>query len=246
MTLAMLIGYAYRISPDRVAGPEWMRAPGSSRFEIVATIPQGNSKDQVPEMFQALLEERFSMAVHRRTASLPVYALVVTKGGLKIQRAAVGRPTEDRAADSEAADSLDGYYGAVQSRAIPDAGGNDPVTLLSNPRMGTVRQTGDPSRSLRWEAPDISFAGLADLLDHVAPVTLPVIDMTAVSGRYQLVLDVSLADLRAAGRPTADMETTILRAFNDGLRKLGLRMERRTGPVETIVVDRVERTPTAD
>ncbi|MBV9747035.1 MAG: TIGR03435 family protein, partial [Acidobacteriia bacterium] len=109
----------------------------------------------------------------------------------------------------------------------------------------------------RWEAPNISFGGLADLLDNVAPLSLPIIDMTGLSGRYQLVLEVSLKDLcgarrtaGAGGEPAgasnamADMEQTVLSAFTNGLLKLGLRLERRNGPLETVVVDHLEKTPT--
>jgi uncharacterized protein (TIGR03435 family) len=81
-----------------------------------------------------------------------------------------------------------------------------------------------------------------------------------LKGRYQLVLEVSLNDLlglrpamtSAVDDPTArenalmDMEEAALKGFNDGLRKLGLQLERRKGPVETLVVDRVEKTPTAN
>jgi uncharacterized protein (TIGR03435 family) len=35
----------------------------------------------------------------------------------------------------------------------------------------------------------------------------------------------------------------VLKAFNDGLLMLGLRLERRKGPIDIIVVDRVESTP---
>jgi uncharacterized protein (TIGR03435 family) len=52
-TVAMLIGYAVRLSPDRVTGTDWMMALGSPRFNIVATLPQGASANQVPEIFQA-------------------------------------------------------------------------------------------------------------------------------------------------------------------------------------------------
>jgi len=33
-------------------------------------------------MMQALLAERFRLIIHRETRELPMYALVVTKGGL--------------------------------------------------------------------------------------------------------------------------------------------------------------------
>lgn len=47
-------------------------------------------------------------------------------------------------------------------------------------------------------------------------------------------------------RAGTEMEEAILNAFNDGLRKLGLKLERRKGPIEVLVVDRVERSPTGN
>jgi uncharacterized protein (TIGR03435 family) len=155
----------------------------------------------------------------------------MAKGGLKVKPAPPQSPPED----ADAPDSRDGFYGDIQSRTI------DSVTTLSNPRMGTVRQTGDPYQMQRWEAPSISFAGLADLLNHVAPLESPIVDMTGVAGRFQLVLEVSLIPHTAV----PDLEALVVRAFNDGLGRLGLRMERRKGPIETIVVDHVESSPAA-
>jgi uncharacterized protein (TIGR03435 family) len=246
-TLEMLIGYAFRVSPGRVTGPAWMMALGSPRFNIEANIPQGASKNQVPEMFQNLLADRFKLVVHRETANLPVYALVVAKGGPKINKAAPREGAGSPSVDLDAPSTFDGFYGTVQTRTIPGADGSGSVTTMSNPRMGTVRQTGNPYRGQRWEAPDISFAGFADLVDNVAPfLSLPVIDMTGIGGRYNLTLEVSLKDLREPAGPgnAGDMEEIVLSAFNNGLLKLGLRLERRKGPLETVVVDRVEKTPT--
>jgi len=77
-----------------------------------------------------------------------------------------------------------------------------------------------------------------------------------LKGRYSLVLEVSLEDLSARanadGEPAslenvqADLEEAVLRRFNEGLRKLGLQLERRKGPVESLVVDRLEKGPTAN
>jgi uncharacterized protein (TIGR03435 family) len=39
------------------------------------------------------------------------------------------------------------------------------------------------------------------------------------------------------------MEQTVVRGFNEGLRKLGLKLERRKGTVEALIVDHVEKTP---
>jgi uncharacterized protein (TIGR03435 family) len=249
ITLDMLIGYAFRISPGRITGPAWMMAVESPRFNIEANIPQGASKNQVPEMFRNLLADRFKLVMHRETANLPVFALVVAKGRLKINKAAPREAAGSPPVDSDAQSSFDAFYGTVQSRTIPGADGKDSVTTMSNPRMGTVRETGDPYRVQLWEAPNISFGGLADLLDKVTPFfSFPVIDMTGIGGRYNLTLEVSLKDLREpAGLGNAgDMEEIVLSAFNNGLLKLGLRLEHRKGPVETVVVDRVEKAPTGN
>jgi uncharacterized protein (TIGR03435 family) len=233
-TLTVLIGYAFRLSPDRVKGPDWM---GSTRFDIAATIPEGASKNQVPEMVQALLAERFKLAIHRGTTNQSIYALVVAKGGLKVKEAA-----PEAATDADALPGTTAFYGGVTTTTTAHA------TTISNPEMGTVLATDSGDRHQRWEASSSTFAGLADLLEMVTPFfSSPVIDMTRLKGRYRLVLEVSLNDasMGIGGERTAqDMEAAVLKAFNDGLAKLGLKLERRKGPVESIVVDHVEKMPT--
>jgi len=39
------------------------------------------------------------------------------------------------------------------------------------------------------------------------------------------------------------MQNAILNGLNDGLSKLGLQLDRRTGTVETLVVDHLEKMP---
>jgi uncharacterized protein (TIGR03435 family) len=233
-TVATLIGYAFRFSPDRVKGPEWMMAVGTPRFDIAAKLPEGALVYHVPEMLQSLLAERFQLALHRAATRQPVYALVAGKGGPKLQAA---EQLPGASAPDAQAESLD-FYGTVQTRTVSNA------TAISNPRMGTVLETDGPGRIQQWHAPSISMEGLADLLDKAAPLSLPIVDRTGMKGRYQLVLQVSLNGL-SRGQP-GDMEATILRAFNDGLRRLGLQLERLVASVETLIVDRVEKVPAAN
>ncbi len=84
MSLDSLIASAYQIKPGQIAGPDWL---SSQRFEIHATIPDGTPKDQVPEMIQTLLEERFKLKAHNENKEQPVYALVVSKEGSKLMNA---------------------------------------------------------------------------------------------------------------------------------------------------------------
>ena len=57
-SLSELIGMAYKVKYYQVQGPDWL-SPTGQRFDILAKMPDGATKDQVPEMLQALLAERF-------------------------------------------------------------------------------------------------------------------------------------------------------------------------------------------
>jgi len=48
--LSAVISYAYRLPADRISGPGWL---DDARFDILAKLPAGASKSQVPEMLQA-------------------------------------------------------------------------------------------------------------------------------------------------------------------------------------------------
>jgi uncharacterized protein (TIGR03435 family) len=247
-SLAILIGYAFGVPPDRVVGPDWM--PGT-RFDIAAKLPDGAPQAQVPEMLQALLAERFKLATHRGTREQEICALVVAKGGLKLKQAAA-MPDAPETPDAAIA-----HPGGIQTQVtrIENADGGF-TTIMSNARIGTVRRTDGREQAFRWEAPSTTLAGLADLLNGVGPLP-DIVDMTGLSGRYEVDLKVSLRDAFAAAAargsdPAAkedsgmDVSKAVLKALNEGLLKLGLQVERRKGPVETIVVDHIERTPSGN
>jgi uncharacterized protein (TIGR03435 family) len=88
--------YGLPFQSDRLSGgPEWIR---TERYDIEATpdqaaIPAGTSmkdrNDKIQLMLQTLLAERFRMVIRSEIKELPVYAAVVKKDGLKLQKAAV-------------------------------------------------------------------------------------------------------------------------------------------------------------
>ncbi len=132
--------------------------------------------------------------------------------------------------------------GEVQTRSVPNPDGKGATTYISSPRMGTVRETELPHQVTRWESPGITFAGLADLLDRVAPLSLPIVDQTGKPGRYAVTFEASLREAIGLGNPS-ELDAVVVRAFNDGLRKLGLQLDRRKGEVEMVMVDRARQTP---
>ena len=80
VSLSDVIGQAYRVQHHQISGPAWL---DTERFDIVAKIPAGVSRDQLPQMFQALLADRFKLKLHSERKELSVYALVVGTNGPK-------------------------------------------------------------------------------------------------------------------------------------------------------------------
>src|SRR3974390_695603 len=58
VTLKNLLSSAYSVKPSQISGPGWL---DSERYDIVAQIPEGASKDQFNLMLQNLLTERFML-----------------------------------------------------------------------------------------------------------------------------------------------------------------------------------------
>ena len=215
-----------------------MRVPGGPMFDIDAKIPAGASEKEVSEMLQALLEDRFKLALHRGTKEGEVLALVPAKDGLKLQPASAD--SAGAATPSVPPDTIPA--GEIETHVVPSADGSGRTTIFSSPRMGTVRETDLPNRTQRWEAASISMAGLTEILDVAGPWEPPVVDATGSRQRFQLEFEVTLS---RPGDPR-DMENDHIAAFNDGLRKLGLQLVKRKGAVETLVIDHLEKTPTGN
>jgi uncharacterized protein (TIGR03435 family) len=92
-TLATLVVYAYSLrTEDQVTGPDWLR---TERFDVVAKMSaadiaemqklssaEGTTRRAL--MMQALLADRFQLKAHAETKQVPVYELVVAKGGSKL------------------------------------------------------------------------------------------------------------------------------------------------------------------
>jgi uncharacterized protein (TIGR03435 family) len=249
LSLADLIAMAYRIKPYQLTAPDWMK---TERFDVQATLPPGATKEQVPEMMQALLAERFKVKVHREQKPQPVYALVVAKDGPKLQPAAeaTAPPPDDPKAQTL---SLAGQDIRISS---DNKGGQVVSTNGQNIRIQT-----SPEGTIRME---FDKATMAQFVEQVGQfLDKPVIDQTGLTGAYRIPLELSQEDLMAmmmakvaaagitlptplpgqaaAGQAATPSSNSSI--FNT-VQKLGLKLESRNLPVDTIVVDSAEKTPT--
>jgi uncharacterized protein (TIGR03435 family) len=81
--LRILIQFAYNIDDAQISGgPAFM---DSDRYDIVAKGDSNATTDELRQMLQSLLDERFKLKVRYDTKELPVFALVSGKGGSKLK-----------------------------------------------------------------------------------------------------------------------------------------------------------------
>jgi uncharacterized protein (TIGR03435 family) len=209
MPLTTLVQEAFQVKPFQVIAADWMR---ESRWDILAKLPEGGSQLQIPAMLQALLADRFKMVVHRENKELPVYALVVGKGGLKM-KAYVPDPSAPAEAPAAGPTTIGGFGffpppggpGGGPGRGPNDGGGpgrgpngdgpgRGGSAEFASPQYGTIKISGSPQEGrIHLEASKVSMSGLADLLTGM--VDRPVVDMTGLSGDYQVILDASPEEL---------------------------------------------------
>jgi uncharacterized protein (TIGR03435 family) len=84
LTLRDAIRGAYMVRDFQIVAPDWM---STVRFEVDAKLPAGATNEQVPLMFQSLLEERFGLTWRREPKEMQVYSVLVGKDGPKLKEA---------------------------------------------------------------------------------------------------------------------------------------------------------------
>jgi len=92
----LLIGESFGVEDDRVIGePAWVK----NRYDIEAKVDAEDAPkleslniDQRRAMLLPLLQDRFNLKYHHETRELPIYALVVAKGGVKMKPGAPNEP----------------------------------------------------------------------------------------------------------------------------------------------------------
>jgi uncharacterized protein (TIGR03435 family) len=108
LTVQVLLRIAYEVQDYQFSGgPGWIASTG---FDIQARAAAGTgerSRQQVLQMLQSLLADRFHLVLHRETRQLPVYNLVVGKTGPRLQ-----------AADSTASSNFSQKMGHLNTRKM--------------------------------------------------------------------------------------------------------------------------------
>jgi uncharacterized protein (TIGR03435 family) len=229
LTLPDLIQVTYHLKGYQYSGPPWLN---EARFDIVAKTPEGATRDDLDQMLQNMLVERFGLKFHREERKAEGYEMVIAKGGPKFGTAAPTEPPETGSGTRRSA--LPG----------PPAMAADGFPSLQPGRYGYARR-GD---KVRWQVVGQTTAAFASQL--ASRVGKPVWDATRLDGKYDFSLYWRI-DATGAAPPAADgigapSDLIGPSIFTTLQEQLGLRLVPKTGLIEFLVVDHVERTPTAN
>lgn len=82
----LILRFAYNVQKSQIVGlPEWAKTEVWS----VDGVPNAEGKpdlEQLQGLMRKLLEERLGLKAHKEQRELPVFALTVAKGGLKLEK----------------------------------------------------------------------------------------------------------------------------------------------------------------
>jgi uncharacterized protein (TIGR03435 family) len=119
---------------------------------------------------------------------------------------------------------------------------------------------GGPGGNARMQANGITLARFSDMLSNM--LDRPVIDMTELTGNYDIALDVSMEDMvgmrrlagpggPGAGGPAGGggdhvpaPDSVASASIFSAIQNLGLKLDPRKAPVEFVIVDRGDKGPT--
>jgi bla regulator protein blaR1 len=235
-TLRDLIRMSYHVRDFQITGgPAWI---DSDRYVIDATARGNPTTEEWLEttglMLQTFLRDRFKLKMKRETQELPVYDLMVAKGGLKLAH------SEERSCTTFKWDRNSPPPG--QSTAISCG-----AVELTNTRLNhTLDANG---MSITRVGGNTLVPSLTTFLSGELDRT--VIDKTGLTGLFDFHLEWNrLATARLLGRSPADDPSANASASPDASspslfaaveEQLGLKLEPAKGPVEVLTINHVEK-----
>lgn len=220
LRLKDLLLTAYGLKDYQISGPGWL---DSERYDIAAKIPAGTNQEEFARMLQNLLTERFKLKLHRESRELLLYELAIAKNGPGLKPAA----TDPNAAPAPPA--VPGSPPALGTNGFPRVQPGHSATVVADGRI-------------RLAARKVPVAKLADLLAN--QLGRPVVNRTGLTGDYDYTLEFSPEGLARGTSAAAAADPDVPSLPTAVQKQLGLKLERKKGPVEVLVVDHAEQTPT--
>lgn len=218
--LSNLVTMAYGIDRYQLSAPDWLEG---ARFDIVAKVPAGTTMEQFSLMMRNLLAERFKLEVHHDQKAMQSYEMTVGKNGPKLTEST---DVPDTAAPGGPPAPFTKTLGADGFPVLPPGRDQSMIMMKGRARMRVSR---------------MSMAQLAVRL--AGQLGQPVKDATGLTGKYDFTLSWVTSGLTAQGGAADDPGPDIFGALQQ---QLGLMLESKKALVDVVVVDHIEKLPTAN
>lgn len=214
--------------------PHWM---DSAYFSVIATVPQGATKADVPVMLQHLLEDRFALKYHHETREVPGYELVVVKPGKLAKAAAPAMDGAKLSGGIEVKDGVPQFKASAGSGQLCYSAGC--VWRGRNRTMHMLAEDMEP----RVNAPVIDKTGLEGGYDYTLTWNEPV----QVSGG-RILSPMPPPPAPTAGSnlaPAAEVPAQFPLLRDALVEQLGVKLVPiKQIPIDVIVIDSINREPT--
>jgi uncharacterized protein (TIGR03435 family) len=208
----------------QIVGPDWLDKV-DVRYDVLAKIPPGTTKEQFAVMMQNLLTERFGLKLHHETKEFKAWNLVAAKSGAKLTPAA-----------AQSGGSSSGGSGSVERDAegFPILNHRGSVTIFSN------RAGGGPVARLVAKDEPVSIL-LTQLSQELGGL---VIDQTGLTGRYDFRIEYTpFLRQMLPGSAEAELGTP---GLVSALRQIGLAVTETKAGQDVLVIDHVDKTPSGN
>jgi len=213
-------------------GPDWL---DDDFFELNAIMPPDTTDEQFRAMLRNLLAERFKLAVHHEEKPASGYILTVAKNGPTMKESDPGdMPPRD-----------ENWVPKVGKDGFIAARGGQQLFV----EAGQLR-----SRYTFQHAPMKLLVGMLEMA-----LGQPVTDKTGLTKNYDVALTFRTAGTTGESgsglghgpwatkaQPTDAAIVEATPDIFDAVRALGLRLEPKKIPEETLVIDHIEKLPTAN
>ena len=163
-TLQDLITEAWNVQYFQISSKS---AVDKDRFDVIANVPEGSTRDQFRLMMRNLLAERFQLKTHMESKDFPAYELVIAKSGLKLKES-----------------------GGASESPKPAAAQAGFPTLPAGPGLVVNFSSSGAYQLVRTRGQQQPISALARTLR--TPGQEPVVDKTGLTGKYDFTLEYTM------------------------------------------------------
>ncbi len=223
-TLMSVLMRAFDVKNFQISGPDWLT---SRRYDILARVPAGATRERFNQMLQNLLAERFRLVVHHETRPIQGFDLVTGRGAVKLKP------------------STESPEPGAEPTGPPKTDSNG-FPILDKPGLALMEGVKGKSVITFLTARAQPISALVDMLSR--EFRLPIADKTGLTGKFDFRLEFAPQPPGALPPPPSadalpEIDDSAPNLTTAVQQQLGLRLNPARIPLDVVVIDRGDPTP---